>query len=175
MGLFDQLSGVLKQYANSSASGQINANVNEHFDQVAQAVPSSSLADGLAAAFRSNSTPGFGQMLGGLFNQSNGDQKAGILNQLLASAGPGALSQLAGGGGGLAALLTGGVSKLTSEQAQSVAPDLVQQLATHAEKNDPSLIDKASAFYSQHPALVKTLGGAALTIAMAKMAEKHSA
>jgi hypothetical protein len=174
MGLFDQLSVVLKQYANSSASGQINENVNDHFDQVAQAVPSSSLADGLAAAFRSNSTPGFGQMLGGLFNQSNGDQKAGILNQLVASAAPGALSQLAGGGG-LAALLGGGVSRLTSEQAQSVSPDLVQQLATHAEKNDPSLIDKASAFYSQHPALVKTLGGAALTIAMAKMAEKHNA
>ena len=175
MGLFDQLSGVLQQYANSQGSGQVNPQINQHFDQVAQAVPNSSLADGLAAAFRSNSTPEFGQMLGSLFDKSTGDQKAGILNQLLSSAGPGVLSQLAGGGGGLVALLAGGASKLTPDQAQKVSPEVVQQLAAHAEKSDPSVIDKASAFYSDHPALIKTLGGAALTIAMAKMAEKHAA
>jgi hypothetical protein len=176
MGLFDQLGDVLKQYANTAASGQANPQATEHFDAVAQAAPSSSLADGLAAAFRSNNTPDFGQMLGGLFNNSSGDQKAGILNQLLSSAGPGVLSQLtaAGGAGGLAALLSGGASQLTPQQAQQVSPEVVQQLATHAEKSDPSLIDKASAFYSEHPALIKTLGGAALTIAMAKMAEKHT-
>ena len=172
MGLFDQLSGVLKQYASDQGSGQVNPQVQEHFDQVAKAVPNTSLADGLSAAFRSNSTPDFGQMLGSLFDKSNGDQKAGILNQLLSSAGPGALSQLAGGGG-LAALLAGGASQLTPDQAQKISPEVVQQLAAHAEKSDPSLIDKASSFYSQHPALIKTLGGAALTIAMAKMAEKH--
>ena len=89
MGLFDQLSSVLQQYANSTGTGQVNPQVNEHFDQVAQAAPSGTLADGLAAAFRSNNTPAFGQMLGSMFNQSNGEQKAGILNQLLASGGPG--------------------------------------------------------------------------------------
>ncbi len=173
MGLFDQLSDVLKQYSDSSASGQVNEQVHEHFDQVAQAAPSSALADGLASAFRSNSTPDFSQMLGGLFSNSNGSQKAGIVNQLLASAGPGLLSQLTAGGAGgsLAALLAGGASQLTPEQAQSISPEALQQLAAHAEKSDPSLIDKASAFYSEHPALIKTLGGAALTIALAKMAE----
>ena len=174
MGLFDQLSSVLQQYANSTGTGQINAKVNEHFDQVAQAAPSSTLADGLAAAFRSGGTPGFGQMLGGMFSQSNGEQKAGILNQLLTSGGPALLSQLGGAGGGLAALL-GGASQLTAQQASQVSPEVVQQLAAHAEKSDPSLIDKASAFYSEHPALIKTLCGAALTVAMAKMAEKTRA
>ncbi len=174
MGLFDQLGSVLEQYANNSGSGEVNANVHDHFDQVAQAAPSTALADGLSAAFRSNSTPDFGQMLSGMFNSSNGDQKAGLLNQLLASGGPALLSQLGGAGGGLAALL-GGASQLTPEQAQKVSPEVVQQLAAHAEKSDPSLIDKASAFYSEHPALIKTLGGAALTIAMAKMAEKRNA
>lgn len=175
MGVLDQLSSVLQQYAGGSGTGQPNAKVNEHFDQVAQAAPSSALADGLAAAFRSNSTPDFGQMLGSLFNQSNGEQRAGLLNQLLASAGPGVLSQLTAGGGGLAALLAGGASKLTPEQAQKVSPEEVQQLAAHTEKSDSSIIDKASAFYAEHPALIKTLGGAALTIAMAKMAEQHKA
>jgi hypothetical protein len=77
----DQLTDVLKQY--SGGSGQVPSNVNEHFEQVAQAAPQSSVAEGLAAAFRSDQTPAFGQMLGGLFNQSNGEQKAGMLNQLI--------------------------------------------------------------------------------------------
>jgi hypothetical protein len=175
MGLFDQLGSVLEQYAKSSGSGQVNEQVHEHFDQVSQAAPSSALADGLAAAFRSNSTPDFGQMLGSMFSSSSGDQKAGILNQLLASGGPALLSQLGGAGGGLASLLGGGTSQITPQQAEQISPDVVQKLATHAEKSDPSLIDKASAFYSEHPALIKTLGGAALTIAMAKMAEKRNA
>jgi len=174
MGLFDQLSSVLQQYANSSDTGEVNAQVHEHFDQVSQAAPSSSLADGLAAAFRSSSTPDFSQMLGSLFNQSSGDQKAGILNQLLAAGGPALLAQLGSSGGGLASLL-GGANQLTPQQASQVSPEVVQQLAAHAEKSDPSLIDKVSAFYSEHPALIKTLGGAALTIAMAKMAQKTNA
>jgi len=51
----------------------------------------------------------------------------------------------------------------------------VQQLAAHAENTDPSIVDKASAFYAQHTTLVKTLGGAALSIALAKVAERQKA
>jgi hypothetical protein len=36
-------------------------------------------------------------------------------------------------------------------------------------------VDKASAFYAQHTTLVKTLGGAALSIALAKVAEWQKA
>ena len=175
MGLMDELGGVLQQYA--GGAGQIPPNVNEHFDQVAQAAPQGSIAEGLAAAFRSNQTPAFGQMVGGLFGQSNGDQKAGMLNQLLGSVGPGMLAQLAGGaagGGALAGLLgsLGGGQTVTPQQAQQISPEAVQQLAAHAEQNDPSIIDKAGAFYAQHPGLVKTLGGAALSIALAKVAQR---
>lgn len=170
MGLLDQVSDVLKQY--SGGAGQVPGNVDQHFDQVAQAAPQSSLAEGIAAAFRSNQTPAFGQMLGGLFGQSNGDQKAAMLNQLVSSVGPGVLAGLAGGG--LSSLLGGG-GQVTAQQAQQVSPDQVQQLAAHAEKADPSIIDKASSFYAQHPGLVKTLGGTALTIALAKVAERQRA
>jgi len=168
----DQIGDVLKQYAGGSA--QVPSNVNEHFDQVAQAAPPNSIAEGIAAAFRSDQTPAFGQMLSGLFGQSTGEQKAGMLNQLLALLGPGVLSQLAGGGV-LAGLFGGGAKSITPEQAQEVSPDLVQQLAAHAEKSDASIVDKASAFYAQHPALVKTLGGAALSIALAKLAQRQAA
>lgn len=171
MTLFDQLSSVLKQY--SDGSNQNSANVGEHFDQVAQAVPQGAIAEGLSSAFRSDQTPAFGSLIGNLFGQSNGDQKAGVLNNLLGALGPSALSQIAGGGA-LASLL-GGAKEITPEQAQNVSPELVQQLATHAEKTDPSIVDRASAFYAQHPTLVKTLGGAAMSIVLAKVAERQKA
>jgi len=171
MGLLDQVSDVLKQYA--GGTGQVPGNVDQHFDQVAQAAPQSSLAEGIAAAFRSDQTPAFGQMLGGLFGQSNGDQKAAMLNQLIGSVGPGVLASLAGGGA-LSSLLGSG-GQISPQQAQQISPDQVQQLAAHAEKSDPSIIERASAFYAEHPGLVKTLGSAALTIALAKVAERQRA
>jgi hypothetical protein len=172
MGLLDSVKDVLSQYASSST--QNNANATEHFDQVSQAASPNVIAEGLAAVFHSDQTPAFGNLVGNLFSQSTGEQKAGLLNQLLASVGPGALASLAGGGA-LASLLGGAGKQITPEQAQNISPDVVQQIAVHAEKTDPSIIDKASAFYAQHPALIKTLGGAALSIALAKVAERQKA
>ena len=54
------------------------------------------LAEGLAHAFKSDQTPPFEQMVSGLFGQSNPDQKAGLLNQLLAALGPGGVAQVLG-------------------------------------------------------------------------------
>ena len=172
MGILDSLNDVLKNYRGGQTQNTENA--TEHFDQVAQAAPHSVIAEGLAAAFRSDQTPAFGNIVRNLFSQSSGEQKAGILNQLLASVGPGVLAQLAGGA--TPTRLPGSAGQqITPDQAQAVSPEVVQQLATHAEKSDPSIVDKASAFYAQHSTLVKTLGGAALAIALAKVAERQRA
>jgi hypothetical protein len=151
--------------------------VEQHFSQVAAVAPQSSLAEGLAAAFRSNQTPAFGEMLGSLFAQSSGDQKAGLLNQLMSSMPPGAVQSLlasGSGGGALASLLQGGTANVTPEQAQQVSPEGVQQLAAQAEKHDPSIVDTASQFYAQHSTLIKTLGGAAMALALSHIAEKQA-
>jgi hypothetical protein len=50
---------------------------------------------------------------------------------------------------------------------------MVQQLATHAEKSNPSVVDSVSNVYAQHTTLIKSLGGAALTVALAKAAERQ--
>jgi hypothetical protein len=171
MGILDSLSDVLKNYSGPTQSTE---NAPEHFDQVAQAAPRNVVADGIAAAFRSDQTPAFGNLVSQLFGQSNGEQKAGLLNQLLASLGPGSLAQLSGGGA-LAGLMGGAGREITPDDAQKISAETVQQIAVHAEKKDPSIVDKASAFYAQHPTLVKTLGGAALTIALAKVAERQRA
>ena len=97
---------MLKQYAGGSAPTS-EADVHQHFDQVAQSVPQSDMAGALSHAFRSDQTPAFGQMVSSMFSQSNGEQKAGMLNHLLASVGPAGLAQIPGGSM-LSGLLSGG-------------------------------------------------------------------
>ena len=171
MGLLDSVTDLLKQYSGGTTN---TANASDHFEQVSQAASPDLIAEGLSAVFRSNQTPAFGNLVSNLFSQSSGEQKAGLLTQLLSSVGPGTLAQIAGGGA-LAGLMKGGGSQVTPQQAQSVSPEMVQQLAAHAENADPSVIDKASSFFAQHPTLIKTLGGAALSIALAKVAERQKA
>ncbi len=168
----DQLGNLLKQYSSGGAAAAPAPDVHAHFDQVAQAAPASSIADGLSAMFNSDKTPAFGQMLSQLFNNSSGEQKAGVINQILSSVPPGALTSLLSGAG-LAGILGQGTTQVTPEQAQKLSPEAVQQLATQAHSADPSIVDSVSNFYAQHTTLVKTLGGAALTIALAKVAEKQ--
>lgn len=177
----NQLGGLLQQYSGAGAA-QAPTTVNDDFDQITQSAPPSALADGLAAAFRSDQTPDFGQMTGQLFNNSSGQQRAGILNTLISVAGPMILSQVlsrraGSSGGGLSSLidlLSGGQqTQITAEQAEQIPADAVQEIAAQAEKKDPSVIDQVSNFYADHPTLVKTLGAAALTIALAKIAQRQ--
>jgi hypothetical protein len=168
----NKIGNLLQQYTSGGAAAQPAPDVHAHFDEVAQATPSSAIAEGLAAAFNSDKTPAFGQMVSTLFNNSTGDQKAGMINHLLSSVSPGALTQVLSGAG-LAGLLGAGSTQLTADQAQKLSPEAVQQLATHAQNANPSVVDAVSNFYAQHTTLVKTLGGAALTIALAKVAERQ--
>jgi hypothetical protein len=173
MSWLNQVGNLLNQYTSSGAAVAPAPDVHTHFDQVAQAAPSSVIAEGLAAAFRSDQTPPFGQMLSTLFSNSNSDQKAGMLNQLVSSVNPAMLTQVLSAAG-IAGPVGGGSTQLTPDQVQKISPEVVQQLAAHAEKVNPSIVDSLSSFYSQHASLVKTLGGAALTVALAKVAERQS-
>jgi hypothetical protein len=42
-----------------------------------------------------------------------------------------------------------------------------------AEQRDPSIVDQLSDLYARHPTLVKTLGAAALAIAMSQIAKRR--
>jgi len=177
MNWMDQLGGLLQQYT-SATNTDASPRVTQDFEQVAQAAPPSTLADGLAAAFRSDRTPAFGDMVANLFSNSGGEQQAGLLNTLIAAAGPALVSQILSRRGGdgvdLSRLLNSGQTEVAPEQAQQVPTDAVREIAAQAEKQDPSIIDHISSFYSEHPTLVKTLGSAALSIALAKLAQRHS-
>ena len=164
MGILD----ILQQYADPARAQA--GNVQAHFDQVAQQASPQDLGSGIAAAFRSDQTPPFGEMIGSLFGQSNPQQRAGILNQLTQVLGGGALASVAGGG--LASVLGGASAAgapITPEQASQISPSQAAAIAASAHKQDPSILDRAGEFYSQHPDLVKGLGAAALAIALGKM------
>jgi hypothetical protein len=176
MGWTNELENILHRYTTSGgAAAQPAPDIYEHYDRVAQSAPPSVLAEGLAAAFRSNQTASFEQMVATLFSHSNGEQKAGLLNHLLGSLSPGAMTQLASGSGfsALTSVLSGNKSRISPHEAEQISPEDVQQIATHAERSSPSIVDSVSSFYAQHSTLVKTLGGAALSVALAKVAERQ--
>ena len=163
MGLLD----ILQQYSDPARAR--TDRIDDDFDEVVRQAPPRELGSGVAEAFRSDATPPFGQMIGNLFGQSDPQQRAGILNQLVQVLGSGALSQVAGGvlgrvlGGGHAA------PTITPEQASQLSPADAAAIAEHAEKKDPSILDRAGEFYAEHPQLVKGLGAAALAIALGRM------
>jgi len=138
------------------------------FSDAAHHAPQEEVADGLAHAFRSDQTPAFPQMVANLFGRSDPNQRAGLLNRLLGAVGPGAMAGLPGALGGL---LGGG--EVRPEQAAQVSPKDVEEIAAHAEKQDPSVVDQVSSFYAKHPQVVQALGGLALTIAMQHMMRKR--
>lgn len=170
MSLFDQLGGLLQQYTGGQGM-QPSAQATQDLQHVATNAPPDVVATGLSQAFRSDQTPPFSQMVSSLFTNSNPQQRAGLLNTLLSGASPGLISALGGlsGGGGLSSMLSRGGS-ISPDQAANVDPAAVEQLAHHAEQQNPSIVDNVSHFYAQHPALVSTVGKVAATIAMAGIA-----
>lgn len=171
MSWMDQIGSVLQKYAQAGASTGGAGDVASHFNQVAQAAPANQLANGIASMFRSDQTPPFGQLVGQLFGNSNPNQRASLLNTLLASgAGAGIVSQLAQSAG---VSLPAQGAAITPEQAAQIPPQAVQQAAEHAEKTDPSIVDQVSRLYAEHPMLIQSLGAVAMSMAMSHLARRQ--
>lgn len=151
--------------------------VFEDFDQVAHELPPEDIGDGLEDAFNSDATPPFEQMVGQLYDRSDPNLRAGLLNEILGSLGGG----MAGGLGGAAA---GGMigdllrrmdrgTHISPDDAMHVPVNEVERAAAEAARRNPSLVQRVSRFYARHPQLVHTLGQAALAIAMRGMARRR--
>ncbi|HUL93843.1 MAG TPA: hypothetical protein VLV56_16000 [Burkholderiales bacterium] len=172
MGLLD---GLLQQYL-SASPGQAAPAAEDHFHEVSKALPADVIGKGVAEALRSDHTPPIGQMIGQLFGQSTPQQQAGMLNQVLAALGPTALAALGGGAlGGLVSPNAAAGGQITPQQASQLTPEQVERITAEAAKRNPSLVDSLGRFYAEHPGLVKTLGSAALTIVLAKVANHMKA
>lgn len=173
MSLFDQIGGMLQQYAGANPA-EAPASVHDDYDQAVRNAPQGSVADGIAASLRSDHTPDFGSSVAQMFGQADSSQRATILSQILGAVGPGMLSSVLGGlGGSLASSLANGNRQITPEQADRISPEQVQEMARAAEQHDPSVIDRVSQVYAEHPTLFKTLGTAAVAMVLTRMAKSN--
>ena len=102
---WNDIGDILNQYSQGQAG-----NADDDFDRVAPHAPRQAMSQGVAEAFRSPQTAPFPNMLGQMFGQAPPNQRANILNSLLATLGPAVLSGIMsrGGGGGLGGMLGGG-------------------------------------------------------------------
>jgi len=158
------LMDILSPYANRPTSTE------EDFDEVAKQLSPGALGDGIAHAFRSDKTPAFGEMVGRLFGGSNPSLRAGLLNQLIAAAGPAIFGKL----GSLLGNRSANASPSISEaDAQRISPEQVSEIAQHAEKANPGVMDQIGNLYAKNPEVVKMLGGAALAIALGHIANRN--
>ena len=167
MGLMD----ILSQYAGQALSGgqpqpQAQQSAHDDFAQVATQAPPELLGGGIAQALE-GSAGGFESSIAKLFENSDPQQRAGLLQRLIPAIGPGVLSSFAGGA--LNHLGQPGAQVQPSD-ADAITPAQAGELAAAAKQSNPGIVSELGSFYSQHPTLVKTLGGAALAIAMSHMA-----
>jgi hypothetical protein len=148
MTILDQLGEILKQYSSGNPPQE---HATDHFQQMASQVPQSHLGEVLTNVFQSPETGSFGDNVSSMYRESNPQQQAGILTQLV---------QAVGGSGILSKLglnLPAG-APVTPEQAQQISPDTVKEVANQAQQQNPGIVQQAGEFYSQHPQLVKALG-----------------
>src|SRR5215475_15084291 len=128
----DSINNIINRYAGAGAgTASAPANPHEDYRAVAQAAPPQVMADALAHTFRSDQTPSFPEMVSSLFRESNPDQRAGLLNQLIGAIGPTALAGIPG----LKELAgsAGGGQSVTPQSANQISAEQVQQAAARAQ------------------------------------------
>ncbi len=167
---------VLAQYAQQPAESGSRTS-ESHYDEIAPQLSPQALQSGMADTFRSSRTPPFGDMVSRLFDQSSSQQRAGLLTQLVQSLGPAAASVLGSGVlgrmfGSHSAAPGASAPSITPAQADQVSTDEVRDIATRAEAQHPAIVDTASAFFAQHPDLIKGIGAMGLAVLLGKMARR---
>jgi len=152
MNWLNAVDDLVQRYSGQAGgTGAAPADPHQDFQQVARAAPADVVSSGISQMFRSDQTPSFPQMVASLFGRSDPNQKAGLLERLLSSA----------------------QGNFTAQSAAQMSPEQVQQIAAQAEQRDPSVVDKVSSFYAQHPGVMQAVGGLALTIALQHMMKRR--
>ncbi|MDR2013669.1 MAG: hypothetical protein LBQ20_11710 [Rhodanobacter sp.] len=168
------LTDLLNRFLGASSTDGNQQQTANDFERVALNIGPDALSKGLSAAFGSNLTPDASQMVSQMFGASSPDQRAAMLNHLIATLGPAASSVLGGVLQG-ANIVPGVGPAVTAEQALQINPQQIQAAVSQAQQHNPGIVDALSGFYSQHPGLVKTLGSAALAVALGKISEHMKA
>ena len=68
----------------------------------------------------------------------------------------------------------GSGASISPKTAEQITPDMAQQAAARAAQHEPSIVERVSEIYAQHPMLVQTLGAAAMSIALSHLAQRRA-
>ena len=145
--------------------------VHNEFDELDNHCHRDTLAEGISELFHSRSVAAFGELLSQLYSRSDPAVRTGLIAVLLSAVRPVGASHSTALAEVIDAFQRG---ELTADKGHRVSPGDVQQLATHAVRQDVSMLERVSDFYSQHPHLVKTLDPDALRVILTKMARKEA-
>ena len=168
------LMDILGRYAGEARRAPPSPEIEHDFELVAQEAAPDALQDGIAEAFRSDDTPPFEEMVGQLFEHSEPQVRAGLLDNLLAGLGPAAIGSA--GAGGLHEIWRryAAGARVSPDRAARVDPLEVQEVARQARRQNPGVLERVSRFYARHPELVRTLGAAAMNIALSRIARRRA-
>jgi hypothetical protein len=137
MGFLD----VLRQY--QQRPNPPPPHVIEDFDRVAREADPEDLSYGLEEAFNDDDTPAFEEMTAQLYERSDPDTRAGLLD-LLGRRG-----------------------------SRDLPRNEVQSAAARSAQENPGIVQQISRFYARHPQVVQVLGQAALSVLMSGMARRR--
>lgn len=148
MALFDQISGLLGNVMGGNLSEQ---ETHDHYDQIAQSVPQSTLGTALGSVLGGMNSGEVQQRVANSANQMSPDQRGGVVQSLLGGLGSSGMNI-----GSLLSQL--GINQNVATNPQSATPDEVAKLASQAHATDPGILQQAMSVYAAHPTLVKALG-----------------
>lgn len=169
----NDVSAVLQQYAAETGVHSVQK-VEQDFVTIAQQVPAEEVTGGLVQAIHSEQTPPFDELMRDSYARADVAQRKEMLKRLLDGAHPAVLRPLVDNnvlhyigtdGGSMAGVY------VDDDIAERLSPDVFQQIAREASSLDPEVVSKMSEFYADDPHAGRTLGGAALSVALGKMAE----
>lgn len=169
----NDVSAVLRQYAAETGVHSVQK-VEQDFVAIAQQVPAQEVTGGLVQAIHSEQTPPFDELMRQSFERADAGQRAAMLKRLLEGASPRVLSPLTDNT--VLRYIARDEYHVVSVHADDaigglLSPGVFQQIAGEAAAHDPTVVDRMSEFYAVDPDAGRTLGGAALSVALGKMAE----
>ena len=164
----NDVSAVLQQYATETGVHSMQK-VEQDFVAVAQSVPAEHVTSGLAEAMHSEQTPPFEDMVGESYGRGSDELRAAMLKQLIDGASPNVVKPLIDDG--LLSSVANTSGPIDTALVQNLDTEVVRRIAREAAQEDPSVIDRMSQFFAVDPAAGRTLGGAALSVALNKIAE----
>jgi hypothetical protein len=162
----DEFHKLLSRYA-SGLGATTHQEAYDHFDQIAQWVPTHVLASVMGPALASFTSQQVRQRLYSSTIEMNAEQRS-LLFQLL-------LNEYLTSGDNLSPLFYRlGINPSAVEHPQQAYPEEIARLVAHAHQAHPDIFDRAMTFYAAHPALVRGLGMMAITAIARKLAEYYS-